>query len=260
MAQRKKGEICMSTVIVSKLTDSVWLMDDRGSSGYVVVGNKKALVIDTMNGSEDIYAVARSITDLPLILVNTHVHPDHIGGNHFFKEAYMHPADMPFVDMFTAPDQMDKKPVLHPVREGDIFDLGGLHVEVYELPGHSPGEICLLLVEERILFPGDSMNHHLWMQLEGCSSLAKYLKALERLDFLKDRADYILHGHTRVPEDISLFDMVERGIRELVNQTNSEVTDKDDDYKWFGGIAKIHVYDPDGSAICYQPKNIRDVM
>lgn len=172
----------------------------------------------------------------------------------------MHPADMPFVDMFTAPDQMDKKPVLHPVREGDIFDLGGLHVEVYELPGHSPGEICLLLVEERILFPGDSMNHHLWMQLEGCSSLTKYLKALERLDFLKDRADYILHGHTRVPEDISLFDMVERGIRELVNQTDSEVTDKDDDYKWFGGIAKIHVYNPDGSAICYQPKNIRDVM
>ena len=246
----------MGSIVVSKLTEHVWLMDDQNSSGYVVVGDAKALVIDTMNGSEDVYAVARSITDLPLILVNTHVHPDHIGGNHFFSEGYMHPADMPFVDMFTKPDKLDKKPVLYPVREGDVFDLGGLHVEVYELPGHTPGELCLLLVEERILFPGDSINHHLWMQLDGCSPLAKYLKELERLDFLKERADYILHGHTKVPEDISLFDMVERGIREIVNQTGSDVTNQDEDYEWFGGIAKKHVYAPDGSAICYQATNI----
>ena len=248
--------ISVSKIIVSKLTDHVWLMDDQGSSGYVVVGNKKALVIDTMNGSEDVQEVVRTITDLPLILVNTHVHPDHIGGNHFFKEAYMHPADMPFVEMFTEPCNLDKVPALHPVREGDVFDLGGLHVEVYEMPGHTPGELCLLLAEERILFPGDGINHHLWLQLDGCSPLAECLKELERLDFLKDRADYILHGHTRVPEDILLFDMVEQGIRELVNQTDSEVTNQDGVYQWFGGTGKIHVYDADGNAICYQPANI----
>ena len=33
-----------------KLTEHVWLMDDQGSSGYVVLGEKKALVVDTMNG------------------------------------------------------------------------------------------------------------------------------------------------------------------------------------------------------------------
>lgn len=246
----------MGNIIVNRLTEHVWLMDDQNSSGYVVVGNERALVIDTMNGSEDVQAVVRSITALPLILVNTHVHPDHIGGNHFFQEAYMHPADMPFVPMFTNPQCLDKMPALHPVREGDLFDLGGLHVKVYELPGHTPGELCLLLEEERILFPGDSMNHHLWMQLDGCYPLDQYLKELERLDFLKDKADYILHGHTKVPEDIGLFDMVERGIREIVDPTDTEVTDRDGDYPWFGGIGKIHVYDADGSAICYRPNNI----
>ena len=247
----------MGYIATKQLTDHVWLMDDNGdSSGYVIVGKEKALVIDTMNGSEDVKAVAESITSLPLTLINTHVHPDHIGGNHFFEEGYMHPADMPFVEMFTAPENRDKVPTLHPVREGDVFDLGGLHVEVYELPGHTPGQLCLLLVEERILFPGDSMNHHLWMQLDGCLPLQQYLKNLERLDFLKDRAVYILHGHTRELEDIALFDMVERGIRELVDQTNMEVTEKDDDYKWFGGSGKFHVYAADGSAICYQRDNI----
>lgn len=246
----------MGGIVTKQLTEHVWLMDDKGSSGFVVVGEKKALVIDTMNGSEDVKAVAESITSLPLLLVNTHVHPDHIGGNHYFEEAFMSPADMPFVDMFTAPENKENMPVLHPVREGDIFDLGGLHVEVYELPGHSPGQLCLLLVEERILFTGDSINHHLWMQSGENLPLKQYLKNLERLDFLKDRADYILHGHTQVLDGIELFDMVEKGIGELVSQTDMEVTKKDADYKWFGGISKIHVYAPDGSAICYLQDNI----
>ena len=247
----------MCGIVTKQLADHVWLMDDNGnSSGYVVVGEASALVIDTMYGSENVKAVAESITALPLILVNTHVHPDHIGGNHFFAEGYMHPDDMPFVDMFTARENKDKVPVLHPVKEGDVFNLGGLHVEVYELPGHTPGQICLLLTEDRILFVGDSINHHLWMQLDGCISLRQYIKNLERLDFLKERADYILHGHTRELEDIALFDMVEKGIKELLDQTDMKVTEKDADYKWFGGIAKIHVYAPDGSAICYQRDNI----
>ena len=247
----------MRKIVTKQLAEHVWLMDDNGeSSGYVIIGERNALVIDTMNGSEDVKAVAESVTSLPLILVNTHAHPDHIGGNHFFEEGYMNPADMPLVDMFTAPENKGKAPVLHPIQEGDVFDLGGLHAEVYELPGHTPGQICLLLVEDRILFTGDSINHHLWMQLDGCSSLKQYLKNLKRLDFLKDKADFILHGHACEMDDIALFSMLERGIQELLDQTGMEVTDKDADYKWFGGIAKIHVYAPDGSAVCYQKDNI----
>ncbi len=249
-------EVKMGGIDIKKLTEHVWLMDDDGSSGFVVTGEKKALVIDTMNGGGNVREAAESVTSLPLILVNTHVHPDHIGGNHFFKEAYMHPADIALVDVFTAPENKANAPVLLPVREGDVFDLGGLHAEVYELPGHTPGQICLLLREDRILFPGDSINHHLWMQLDGCLSLREYLKNLERLDFLKERADFILHGHSRCIEGIELFDRVEKGIRELVEQKDMEVTEKDEDYHWFDGVDKIHVYDSEGNAICYRKDNI----
>ena len=48
-----------------------------------------------------------------------------------------------------------------------------------------------------ILFTGDAINHHLWMQLDGCSSLNEYVKALDNIMFLEDRADLILHGHAR---------------------------------------------------------------
>jgi len=79
---------------VKKLNDHIYLLDDNGdATGYLVVGSKKALVIDTMNGYENVYDVVRTMTDLPLMVVNTHGHCDHIFGNVYFDEAYMNPDD-----------------------------------------------------------------------------------------------------------------------------------------------------------------------
>lgn len=247
----------MATISKRKLNDHIWLLDDNGeSTGYLVVGSERALVIDTMNGSEDVKALARTITDLPLVLVNTHCHPDHIGGNHFFTEAYINERDLPLIDIFTRPEVKDKIPVIKYAKEGDVFDLGDLTLEVYELPGHTLGSILLLLKEDRVLFTGDAINHHLWMQLPDCLSLRETLKNLERLDFLKERADKILHGHTRDFDDISLMTSLENGFRDLINQTGTQISDTDPDYNWFGGVAKQHPFDEYGSVICYQIENI----
>lgn len=247
----------MGTISKRKLTDHVWLLDDNGeSTGYLVVGTKRAMVIDTMNGSEDVKALVRTITDLPLLLVNTHCHPDHIGGNHFFDEVYINERDLPLIDIFTRPEVKDRIPVIKYTKEGDCFDLGNLTIEVYELPGHTLGSILLLLKEDRILFTGDAINHHLWMQLPDCASLRETLQNLERLDFLKERADKILHGHAREFDDISLMSSLENGFRDLINQHGTEISSVDPDYKWFGGMAKQHFFDDEGSVICYQIGNI----
>lgn len=255
---RGRMEISMGTIRKEQLTEHIWLLDDQGdSTGFIVLGSNKAMVIDTMNGSEDVYAVARSITDLPLILVNTHGHPDHIGGNHFFEEAYISERDVPMIDIFSRPEVKEQLPKINLVKEGDSFDLGGLTVEVYDLPGHTLGSILLLLKEDRILFTGDAINHHLWMQLDDCLSLEETLKNLERLDFLKDKADRILHGHTGGFDNIELFTLMENGMRDVVKQKDGEITDRDPDYNWFGGVAKQHKFDEFGSVICYRPENIR---
>ena len=56
---------------VKQLSDRIFAMNDLGATGYLVLGNEKALMIDTMNGSEDLKAVVRTITDLPVMVVNT---------------------------------------------------------------------------------------------------------------------------------------------------------------------------------------------
>lgn len=54
----------------------------------LVVGDERALVVDTGGGpvqAAEIYAAVREVTDLPLVVVNTHAHFDHVFGNAYFR-------------------------------------------------------------------------------------------------------------------------------------------------------------------------------
>ena len=254
---------------IKEMAPGIWLMDEaHEATGYLVVGEEKACVIDTMNGYNDLYTAVRKITDKPVTVINTHGHPDHIFGNVFFDGAYMHPADLELSRMFTeSPEFLGefgkrnlRMPPFSETREGDVFDLGGRHLEVYELPGHTPGGIVLLLREERILFTGDSVNHHLWMQLDGCSPMDEFVKNLDRIMFLEEKADRILHGHAHDFDDISLMRCMRNGAEELADGK----TEADLPYRYFGGEARQHPfsvlpgkqYQQEDHVICYMPENI----
>ena len=174
-----------SKIKVKQLSEHIYAMDDAGATGYVVLGKEKALVIDTMNASDDLGAVVRSITNLPVMVVNTHGHVDHICGNIYFEEAYLHPADFSLAKEHSSfPDFVEKckklglaMPPFKEIQDKDVIDLGGATLEVIHLPGHTPGGICLLYREERVLFTGDGINCHLWMQLDHSLSLKELKKS-----------------------------------------------------------------------------------
>lgn len=248
----------MDRIKVKQLTPHIYLMDDAGESmGYVVIGEAKALVIDTMNGYEDVNEVVRSLTDLPVTVVNTHGHCDHISGNIYFDEVYLHPQDMELARQHMQFEELKQlasekalsQPTLRPVEHGDIFALGGLTVEVIHCPGHTQGSILLLLREERVLFTGDAINTHLWLQLDGCLSPGEYLQVLDGLMYLKDQADYILHGHAGELLPISLMENLRDGLKELCQG----MTENDTDYSFFGNTARQHPYNG-GNAVIVYPK------
>ena len=257
-------------IYVKEMRLGVWLMDEaHEATGYLVIGEKRACVIDTMNGYFNLYEEVRKITDKPVFVINTHGHGDHFLGNIYFEETYLNPLDDELAKQFTESEEFiryceergKEMPPFRPMNPGDVFDLGGRTLEIYALPGHTPGEVVVLLREDRILFSGDAINHHLWMQLDGCLPLHAYVKELDKVMFLKEKADIILHGHNRgEADDISLLRCMRNGIQEICDGK----TQDDKPYQWFGATDLQHAYvceagkkySQDDSVVCYRANNV----
>ena len=261
-------------LFIKEVRRGIYLLDEgHEATGYLVIGENKACIIDTMNGWNDLCSAVRKLTDKPLVLVNTHGHPDHILGNAYFDKEVDHalisPRDREMAESFfeSIPEvkEMCRKsghdiPPFADIREGDIIDLGRRTLEVFELAGHTDGELLLLLREDRILFTGDGINHHLWLQLDGCLPMKEVLAEFDRLMFLEERADVILHGHARDFDDISLMRCLRNGIAELCEGK----TENDKPYHWFEGTDMQHSfscfadkhYQQADHVICYRKENL----
>ncbi len=229
--------MAFSRAIITKIEEGVFLIDDaHESTCYLICGKDKALLFDTANGREDLHEVVRSLTDLPLIVVDSHGHPDHVAGNKYFDHAYLHPADLPVVEGFL--DAENRKTPLLPLEIGQVFDLGGVKLEVVPLQGHTPGSVGLLDREKRILFTGDAVNTHLWMQLDHGLKIADLREML--LDLKANFGgtfDRVFHGHARAAREAELVDTLINACDELLSGKNAD----DPDYKWFGGVCKKHL-------------------
>lgn len=242
--------------IIKQLRPNVFLIDDAGDSTcFLITGSERALLVDTANGYEDLHAIVRSLTDLPVTVVNTHGHGDHIYGNVYFDEAWLHPADFPLYDTSFgyAKTEMDKyglKPCpVKSLRIGQIFDLGGVQLEVVDLKGHTAGSVGLLDKAGRIIYTGDGLNVHLWMQLDHSLPMATMLETFRALkEAHGDDFDYVAHGHARELRGKEILDWMIRGCEDIL----AGRTENDQPYQFFGGTARQHpISDTPGEVIVY---------
>ncbi len=250
MFQLRKPEII-------PVNDHIWLLDDHHEATcYVVAGNTQAMVIDTSIGFCNIREIAESLTSLPLVLVNTHGHIDHVGGNWGFEAAYMNLADLKVAEEDYGIPRLRETiranglvfpPFTH-VEDGHIFDLGGLELQVFYLPGHTAGEIALLDRKDRILFSGDGIVEQLWLQLPESQPVKTQIEGMERLRRYRDSFDTILHGHSDAPMGAELFDTMLDALKDL----EAGNTEHDVDYEWLGHVSKAHPFQPDGRKIVYK--------
>jgi len=150
---------------------------NRQVFSYLITGEQLCLVDTGPAGGEQrileaLETLGRSPADISLI-VNTHEHPDHIGGNAFFNEA-SHPTFACHADAVRWIENLDIQRKERPIygfhtlagrkgvhvrrvlHDGDLIDLGqGVVLEVIFCPGHSPGSISLFCPTERALIVGD---------------------------------------------------------------------------------------------------------
>lgn len=259
---------------VKQVADKVWRIDDNGGDFmYLVEGDEKALLIDTGRGYADLLAYIKSITKLPLMVVNTHGHHDHACGNFQFKQVYAHPNDFNLIHyccnetyrantikqlLANSPESesLIMKEVnnytaakLIPVKNGYIFNLGNRKLEVIETQGHTLGSICLLDAENKLLFAGDNNNKVVWLFLKGCLPLEIYLQNLEKLKLRANDFDTILAGHCE-PLDKSFIDEQITCIKNILDGTC-----KGESYEPYSETALSCTFKR--AQVAYDPNNLR---
>ena len=82
----------MSWFAIEQVESATWLVGEPGHVNcFLVEGTERAALIDTGLGMADISEAARQITSKPTLVVNTHSHGNHRGGNHYFTDIAAHP-------------------------------------------------------------------------------------------------------------------------------------------------------------------------
>lgn len=124
-------------------------------SVYIVEGSERALLIDAGTKIANLDEIVAQITEKPVTLVATHVHPDHTGSAiGLFDEIWINAADMVNVES-VMPDYKGKIRYLH---DGQVFDLGDRQIEVVFTPGHTPGSTTFFDKEAGYGFSGDAFG------------------------------------------------------------------------------------------------------
>ena len=207
---------------------------------WLLVGTQKAMLVDTAFGKADYKAEIAKITDLPVILVNTHLHGDHGGGNNQFDVAYVG-VNEPLDGRGVNPA---KETII--VKEGHVFDLGGATVEVFEIPGHTPGSIGLLWVEKKIMITGDTIQPSVYMHFPTCLPLSVFRDSMQHLIEISDRWDYCYFSHGGAKFDVDFVKKLKQAADDVISGAKvGELTET----RW----GEAMLYQDEGVGFYYDP-------
>lgn len=117
-----------------------------------------------------------------------------------------------------------------------------------ETPGHTPGSICFLDIENKLLFSGDNNNIQVWLFLENCTPLRKYLETLQKQQARLKEFDMIMPGHG-IPITSDFINDQVVCVKKII-EGKCEARE----YKSFAGNAMICSYGR--ASVAYRPDNL----
>lgn len=187
---------------------------------YLIVGTKQALLFDTGMGIDHIQKVVSQLTKRFVVVLNSHTHNDHVGGNAEFTFVYGMDTDFTRknargsrtdAQAEIAPDQIcgnlppgfnRKTYVTKPwkisrfIHDGFTINLGGSRkLEVIATPGHTPDAIALIDRENGLLFTGDTYYPApIWLYRPE-TDMDAYVASAKKLAALAPQVKLVLGAH-----------------------------------------------------------------
>jgi len=186
---------------------------------YLIVGTKQALLFDTGMGIADIRLVVRRLTSRPVVVLNSHTHDDHVGGNWQFE--FVYGMDTDFTRANAKGSSKDAQAEIAPgeicgdlpknfnpktyatkpwkisrfIHDGFRINLGGRTVEVIATPGHTPDSISLLDRANGLLFTGDTYYPAAIWLFRPETDFAAYRASIAKLAALAPQVKMVLGAH-----------------------------------------------------------------
>ena len=187
--------------------------------GYLITGTKRALLFDTGMGISDIKKVTEELTTLPVVVLNSHTHDDHVGGNWQFRTVYG--MDTDFTRQNAKGSREDAQAEITPdqicgelpkgfdaksystrpwkitvfLHDGDMIQLGKRIIQVIATPGHTPDAISLLDRFNGLLFTGDTYYPApIWLYRPETDFKA-YAASISKLNALAPSIKLVLGAH-----------------------------------------------------------------
>ena len=217
-----------------------WVIQEPGfdENMYLLEGQDSSLLIDAGFGMGNLRDFVKSLTSKPLIIVNTHFHPDHTGGDYEFPfvcigardmeyaKPFLNPKvvqqitsqmlrDITIADSLKFPESQVEKTILIPVNDNYIFKLGDRNVQVINVPGHTPGSIFLHDVKNKTLYTGDNMQTT-WLFFKESLSVGTYMQSLEKLNRIKGGYNVLYPGHGK-PLDIAILNELKQCCQQILS-------------------------------------------
>ncbi|OCA84018.1 MBL fold metallo-hydrolase [Bacillus sp. FJAT-27225] len=201
------------------------------SANMILVKDQLPILIDSGFGSdaevtEKLIKEAGVLPDELHLIVNTHYHSDHVGGNYHLQKMYgvkiaahqweanlinacdLEACSAEWLDQPVEPYKVDLK-----LSDNDEIHTGSRTFKVLHTPGHTLGHISLYEPEEEVFICGDLFhkNDVGWLNIfrEGVSSIQRSLESLDRVSTLRIRKAYSGHG-PQIEDPLSSIDMARK--------------------------------------------------
>lgn len=219
---------------IKKIDPTTYAICEHGHwekmNSYLLIGSEEALLIDTGLGIGNIKQMVDEITDLPIMVVSTHVHWDHIGGHSLFDRIYVHENEREWLEngipipleiirkqiekeifTITPPDSfnIEKYSVYQGkpsglLNDNQLINIGGREISVMHTPGHSPGHLCFYDEKMHYLFSGDLIYHGLLFANYPSTDPVEFIKSVERVNSL-EKINKVLPSHNAVDIPVAVI-------------------------------------------------------
>lgn len=228
---------------------------------YLLLGTKRAVLFDTGMGISNIRNVVEGLTSLPVSVLNSHTHNDHVGDNWRFTDIYGMDTDFTRANAkgskkaaqaeigpgeicgdlppgFNATEYSTKPfHITHWIHDHDKIDLGERTLEVISVPGHTPDSIALLDEKNGLLFTGDTFySGPIWL-FRPETDLDAYLASVKKLASLAPGLQLLLPAHNEPFADPSNLPRVVKAMEEVRSGKVKGTPRKDNQEYFFPGFS-----------------------